>query len=175
MDDKRILVPKYLTPEVAAHACNRAFWATANLRRGAISGLENCHIVVLVPSMPDDSDTNFASWPNYAVEPHALYEHSQGAREEWRYRYDEIAQCKALQLWHGRNEGGATIMPHLLFSGDTPYWGGVKRDGIVVACSGYDEWIDRMIAGIVADLCIGLAYDAWMASEDRKQQVEFLT
>ena len=66
-------------------------------------------------------------------------------------------------------------MPHLLFLGDTPYWGGVKREGIVVACSGVQPHFDRMIAGMVADGLIAMAYELWMTSEDKQEGASFLS
>ena len=84
-------------------------------------------------------------------------------------------RCKAVQLWTGCNDGRAGVVPHLLFPGYTPYWGGVKRDGIVVACSGVQPWFDRMISGIVADTIIALAHDAYENDEERKSGVDFLS
>lgn len=107
-------------------------------------------------------------------EPMTVYEGGHGDPEEWNHNYTAIARNKAALLWRG-HDGRTDAMPHLLCVGDTPYWGGVYRDGIVVACSGVQPWFDRMIAGIVADLCIGLAYDAWMVSEVRKDGHAFLT
>jgi hypothetical protein len=121
------------------------------------------HVVILVPKML----VGVGNYPDYPILPHLLAEQSWGDKKEWSYDYAEIAQCKALQLWHGRNDGGTDIKPHLLFSNDTPFWGGVKRDGIVVACSGVQPYFDRMIAGMTADVCIAYAYHAWMLSKDK--------
>ena len=66
-------------------------------------------------------------------------------------------------------------MPHLLFTGETPYWGGVKRRGIVVTCSGVQPWFDKMVSGMIADAMVALAYDAWMNSQIINGQVDFLT
>jgi len=72
----------------------------------------------------------------------------------------------ALQLWHGRNDDRTDRIPHLLFPGDTPCWGGVKRHGIVVTCSGFQPHFGKMFSGMVADMCIGLSYNAWDQTKD---------
>src|SRR3989338_7336273 len=69
---------------------------------------------------------------------------------------------KELQLWHDRNDDRSEIIPHLLFPGDAPFWGGAKRRGIVVACSGIQPWLDKLVSGMVADLIVAIAYNAWM-------------
>ena len=143
-----------------------------------------CHIIVMVPEMQatlkDENVRNSGgmiyNYPDYPINPIILYERSFGdQKNEWTADYRNIAQCKALQLWHGRNDGRTDIMPHLLYSGDCPFWGGVKRDGIVVACSGVEPYFDRMIAGMVADLCIAGAYHAWIQSADKKEDRDTLS
>ena len=167
------LVPKFLTQEIA-YAAIAAI--TEAFKKDVALGLGSGYsIVVLVPSMVCSNEEGSAiEWPDYKVEAHslAIVNHSPIT---WVYPLVEIAQCKALQLWHGRNDGRTDIMPHLLFPGDAPFWGGVKRDGIVVVCSGLEPHYDRMIAGMVADMCIARAYDAWMQSEDKKKDVALLT
>ena len=157
------LQPKFLTLEIANLAVSLA--VNTVFDGAVISSLINrkmCHVIVLAPAMEE------GVWPNCTVKPFALCERSFGQAYMWPYPFDRIARCKALQLWYGRNDGGTDCQPHLLFPGDTPFWGGVKRQGIVVACSGIQPHFDRMIAGMVADLCIGMAYDAWMTSADLK-------
>lgn len=120
------------------------------------------HIVVLGPMKWRD-----ASHEGYFLRPRVMAEHSQGEPTAWKYPYGKIALSKAYQLWDDRNDGGTDILPHLLYKDDTPFWGGVKRSGIVVACSGVQPHFDRMIASMVADACIGLAYDHWERSSDK--------
>ena len=124
--------------------------------------------------MPDERAEDYPSYPNLPLKPHVFYEHSFG-KEEWTHKFDDIARCKALQLWHERNDDRTDCRPLLLFPGDTPFWGGVKRHGIVVACSGVQPWFDKMISGMVADMIDAYAYNEWMESEDRKNAVDFLT
>lgn len=158
---EKMVTPYFLTDAIAKEAVSyvldliKCFHDLGKIRR------QMCHIVILVPSMKDDKKSDYSDYPDYPIKPHILLEHSIGDPQQWPHKFDSIARCKALQLWHGRNEGCTDCMPHLLFPGDTPYWGGVKRDGIVVACSGFQPHFDRMFAGIVADLCIGIAYNVW--------------
>lgn len=157
----KLLLPKFLTSEVAEKAIYAAINAfeeltPINLERPQL------HVTVLVPAMID----NDSDWPNLQVEPVEIASVDSGDKEKWPYDFANIARCKALQIWQDRSDG-TNITPHLLFPGDTPFSGGVKREGIVVACSGLDECMDKMIAGMTADICIALAHDAWMKSGDK--------
>lgn len=173
-----MVTPKFLTKELAALAVESVMKAVmdrhVNERVNLMLKRQSCHIVILVPSMKDDRQADYPDWPNYHIEPSCLYEYSEGRKDQWSAKYDDIARCKALQLWHDRNDDRTDIMPHLLFPGDTPFWGGVKRHGIVVTCSGVQPYFDKMISGMVADMLIGLAYHAWMMSNDKAEDVDFL-
>ena len=201
MTDK-IVLPKFLTPDVAAFAiksvlhgiqgsCISPFVNAAirsvPLRRRVCDickcSVIMCHTVVLVPTMKDERAEDYPSWPTYQLHAQLLHEHSEhksckagsnSSDNVWPYKFDDIARCKSLQLWHDRNYGGTDIVPHLLFPGDTPFWGGVKRNGIVVATSGVQPYFDKMISGMVADMCVALAYHAWLKSDDKKNDVNFL-
>jgi len=155
-------VPKFLNVNVAIIAVSQVLKAT--FFDPSFPYLKRCegHIVVLVPEITDKG-----------VRPFVLYEHSIG--ENWPHQFDKIAMSKAFQLWEDRNDGGTDIKPHLLYTGDAPYWGGVKREGIVVACSGVQPYYDRMIAGMIADMCVALSYDAWEQSLDKKEDVDSLS
>ncbi len=165
---KRI-TPKFLTAEVGRMAVNTVIDAVVFGHELGITELDSvsdlmkrkaCHVIILGPDIMDDGPA-YPTYPVYPNNAHVIYEDSFGRKEEWTAKYDEIARCKALQLWNDRNFGGMGGAAHLLFSGDTYFWGGVKREGIVVACSGVQPWFDRMIAGMIADLCIGIARDAF--------------
>ncbi|KND48888.1 MAG: hypothetical protein AB200_00475 [Parcubacteria bacterium C7867-005] len=158
--------PKFLTKEIAEEAVRSALLVLNSLTL-AKPKRPQLHIIVIVQARSMDDSVRLHS--------HVLLEHSTCPTEEFEYPFHEIAESKAWQLWEGRSNGGTDILPHLLFPGDSPYWGGVSRDAIVVACSGIEPWLDRMIAGIVADTMIALAYDAWMTSEDKKEGVNHLT
>lgn len=156
--------PFFLTKEVAEKAINTAVataWSSLPIKRKML------HVVVLGPKLILTEDR---TWPNYQIEPHCIAQVSFGKDEKWPHPFDEIAQCKTLQLWQGRNAGGTYVMPHLLFHNDTPFWGGVWRDGLAVGCSGDQPHIDRAIAGMTADICIALAYEAytkWIADNPK--------
>ena len=163
---------QFLTPGIAQRACLCIEGLVKNggpvfrfLKR------QHLHVVVLVPTMLIDESKPYPQKHTQGVE--VLYEHSLGDRDEWEHPYDEIAQCKALQLWEGRNNGSQCVQPHLLFSGDTPYHGGVYRHGFVVACSGQFERHDTMIAGMVSDMCVSLAAEAY-ERRDRTTEKEFI-
>lgn len=160
----KLITPKYLTKKIAEEAIDTALITVAGesspLKRCFNSLFLQCCIVVLVPGMEDHRIEDFPNWPNYPIHAVSLCERSIG-QSIWKHPYDTIAKCKALQLWTDRNDGGTGPTPHLLFSGDTPYWGGVKREGIVVACSGFHPWLDKMISSIVVDVMTGLAHDAY--------------
>jgi len=161
---EEMLTPKFLTEQVAKKAVHHVLSVIQSLD-GVLNRMM-CHIVILVPSMKDDRQRNYPDWPNYQIEPCAIYEYSFGNMSNWPHRFDSIARCKALQLWHDRNDDRTDCMPHLLFPGDTPYWGGVKRHGIVVACSGFQPHFDKMFSGMIADMCIGLSYNGWTDLKD---------
>ena len=172
MPETKLLLPKFLTQGMAKEVMLQVAQIVTNTHP-LCSDLKRAmfHIVVLVPGVVLEA----GKYPNNPVQPHLLAEHSQGDKKLWSHDYADIARCKALQLWHDRNDGGAAIKPHLLFPGETPFWGGVKRDGIVVACSGVQPWFDRMIAGMVADICIAYAMQRYEISKDKEEGVDFLT
>ena len=158
---EKMLTPAFLTKIIAVEAVNHVLEVVNKFHDMGLLKRAMCHIVVLVPSMKDDKDTDYSGYPNYPIEPKLLYEASLDNPANWPHKFDSIARCKALQLWHDRNDDRTDCMPHLLFPGDTHYWGGVKRHGIVVACSGFQPYFDKMFSGMVADMCIGLAYNEW--------------
>lgn len=174
---KNLVTPKYITKEIAEVAVQVGL--NAVMERGTdlqrLLKRNQCHIVVLVPAMEDARVANYPDWPNYPVQPYALYQRSIGKDEGWEHPYAEIAMCKALQLWTDRNDDRTMPIPHLLFPGDTPFWGGVKRRGIVVTCSGVQPWFDKMISGIIADIIVGLAHNAYENDEERKAGLDFLS
>lgn len=174
---QQLLTPKYLTKEIAKQAVDLAFEAVfghhspvrPRLRR------DHCHVVVLVPAMDDAREADYPDYPNYPLQPVVLYEDGLGEKEKWDKEFDNIARCKALQLWTDRNDDRTSPIPHLLFPGDTPYWGGVKRRGIVVTCSGLQPYFDKLVSGLVADIIVALAHDAYENDEEVKQGVDFVS
>jgi hypothetical protein len=164
----QMITPKFLTPAMAQVAVEAALAALYNgpLRDVLQPHREQLHIVVLVPGIVDNGHDN-SEWPVNYQQPVALYQHTLGNPEEFPYPFVDIVKCKSVQLWYDRNDDRTDIIPHLLFEGDTPFWGGVKRRGIVVACSGVKPWIDKMISGMVADMLVAMAHSAWENSPDK--------
>ncbi len=172
-----IVIPKFLTEDLAEKVTNMVLNTTIFDRDHTddFKRLPFGHLVIIVPSMEDDRATNYEKWPNYEMFPRVLYEHSVGDQNKWERDFKSIAQCKALQLWHGRNGGGQTDSnAHLLFPGDTPYWGGVYRHGLCVAFSGQRPWFDQMISGMVADGLKAFAREALESSDDKEKGRDFL-
>ena len=171
-------LPKFLTEKMAEEAIKMVWWMV--LDQTSIhfkTKSKACHVVVLVPEQENpDGPNQVGRYPNYSVRPYTLFEYSFGNKEsEWTANYDDIARSKAYKLWNGMNDGRTDIIPHLMYSGDCPFWGGVKRDGIVVACSGVEAHFDRMISGMIADMLIAGAYHAWMKSNDKKENLDYLS
>lgn len=157
MSNKRL--PKFLTPNIARRVMEKVIPFALNLPE---LKRKHFHVVIYVPS--EDGT------------PQRLFEKSIGDKDGWEHDYEKVAQSKAQQIWQGRNDSGATsVVPHLLRSGDAPFYGAVKRKKVVVACSGVQPWFDQMIAGMVADMCIAYAHDAWETSEDKQKGFDFLS
>lgn len=159
-------LPKFLTKEVAEIAVDTVMQAVFFGSLADKLNRPTCHVVIVVPTQGSANE----------IIPYVLYEKTHGEREGWgEHHFNHIATSKSFQLWYDRHDGGTCAVPHLLMPGDTPYWGGVKREGIVVACSGVQPYFDRMISGMVADACIALAADAyskWLART--KSTIDFL-
>jgi hypothetical protein len=170
-----LITPKYLTKEVAEKAVGIALGVAFSSPLTPLLKRLQCHIVVLVPAMEDARAANYPDWPNYPIRAFPLYQKSVGKKKDWPHPFDEIAMCKSLQLWTDRNDDRAMPIPHLLFPGDTPFWGGVKRRGFVVTCSGVQPWFDKMISGLVSDIMVALAHDAYENDEERKAGTDFLS
>jgi len=171
-------LPKYLTEGIAARA---VLEAVDEIFKGDyfVGGIGRdqfqASIVVLVPAVPDDRQSGYANWPVYPPQPFPLVQIDFGTKSEWKYGYGGIAQCKAQQRWYDRS-ADTYIMPHLLVSGETPYYGAVKMGEIVVACSSNTrERTDWNIAELCAIKCIEFARIAWEQSEERANlNLEFL-
>ena len=172
-----VLTPKFLTPEVAAQVATQVLNSTLFYKGplGEMIKRQAGHLVILVPSMEDAREADYPNWPNYPITPHVLHEQSVGEESEWAYPFKAIARCKALQLWQGRNDNGQTDSnAHLLFPNDTPYWGGVKRHGLVVGFSGVQPWFDQMIAGMTADMLKAVGRELFETSDGAAEERSFL-
>ncbi len=169
---EQLTTPRFLTPKLARDVVRMVL--TTDTMMSNI-GLQTGHLIILVPSMEIPETEHVLDFWKTHISPHILYEHSVGNKKQWSHEFDEIARSKALQLWQGRNSDGQTDSnAHLLFKNDTPYWGGVKRHGLVVAFSGVQPWFDQMIAGMIADGLKAFGRDAFETSEDKASGVSFL-
>jgi len=90
-----------------------------------------------------------------------LCEHSIGAPEQWDADYAGMARAKAKLCWrHGMDSHAIQASyPYLLQHGDTLLWGGVCRQGIVVAMSGFHPWYDDAFSCAIAACLAALARD----------------
>lgn len=174
------LTPKFLTTSLAQIAVESTLDCLydSQLNVTLKPHRAELHIVILVPGMADGRpEFHGPSWSNYyQLTAVSLYEYTLGDPNGFPYPFIEIARSKALQLWYDRNDDRTGIIPHLLFEGDAPFWGGVKRHGIVVACSGLKPWVDKLVSGMVADMLIAMTHAEWEASSDKTdKELCFLT
>lgn len=152
--------PLYLNEHVAERASEEVKKIIFSMHEKGTLKDTNCHVVILVPSKHFEEGKDIFS-QDYQIKPHILYQFSIGKVKEWKHDFRYIAKSKAFKLWENRDRDQSDCMPHLFFKGDTPFWGGVKRKGIVVACSGFKPYFDMMFSGIIADMCIALTYHSW--------------
>ena len=122
------------------------------LARPGVSGEGVLHLVVMDPRA-DPARTAF--------EDAILYEHAVGDPAAWGADYRGFARAKAALAWRLRCDTHVVqeLRPHLLRAGDTLLWGGVVRDGLVVAASGAHPWFDEAFAHAVAAFLIALAQE----------------
>lgn len=168
------ITPKFLPQEIAEQVISATVNCVFDSYNQYSSRIQRQHlcVIILVPKMKVDDSV--CIYPHYPIIPHELICKTFGDINIWEHSYSEIARCKAFQLWYDRATGGCENVPHLLFHNDTPFWGGVKREGIVVATSGLEPYFDRMISGMVADGCIAMARHWWETSPEKKEDKEFL-
>lgn len=136
-----------LTEEIAREAIEiiTPMLADKILGSEVAGGRQNLHIVVLKPGSDE-----------------ILYEESFGDdRSAWRHPYDEIARAKA-RICQRTGMVGRTLQkdaPWLYEPGDTRYVGGVIENGLVVAASGLQDYLDEMISWMVLSAIQGLCRD----------------
>jgi hypothetical protein len=104
------------------------------------------HLVVMDPAR-SPADSRF--------EEAVLFEVGFGEPPaKWDFDYAGAAREKARLSWiHGCDSHVVQNRPHRLQRGQSLLWGGVARDGIVVAASGavpeYDEALSAMLAALI--------------------------
>lgn len=76
-------------------------------------------------------------------------------RAEWDADYAGYARAKARLAWRTGRDSHVVraLSPHLLARDDTPLWGSVCMEGIVVGVSGAEPEFDEALSGAVA-LCL---------------------
>lgn len=81
-----------------------------------------------------------------------LTEYSFGDSSRWEHPYHLIARSKALVAMRAKADSITvqTHMPWKYREDETPYGGGVYRDGIVVGVSGVQWYFDQMFAEMIA-------------------------
>lgn len=147
---------KFMSEEVAKVATSYVLRAIDTQPLSNLIPNPTLSVLVLVPSSYDNPDDSYF-----------ILERNVG--NDWKSKYALSARHIAQQIWQGRQDGCHGVAPHLLFEkGDVFIGGGVKRDGIVVACYGVQPHFARMISGMIADTCIAIAYNnyvRWLEDE----------
>ena len=119
------------------------------------------HIVIIGPMMTISNNEFYPS--KHSIKPIVIYQESIGstAKVSWEFPFDEIAQCKALQIWQERNTPGhMSSQAHMLFEGDTPFWGAHREGMLVVGFSGIQSHYDQMICKITTATIVARAEEA---------------
>lgn len=115
------------------------------IRSELAGGRPNLHLVVLDPGTEN-----------------ILYEESFGEdKTKWKYPYDEIARSKA-RLCQRTGMVARNVQkdaPWLYEKGDTRYVGGVIKNGLAIAASGLQDYLDEMISWMVFSAIQGLCRD----------------
>lgn len=130
------------------------------LQRPGVSGERCLHLVVVDPLV------------KYGTRPFkdaVLYEHSVGDPSQWDADYRSFARGKAELAWKSGCDTHTLqeLHPHLLQIGDTLLWGGVCREGIIVAASGAHPWFDEAFANAVAGYLLAIAQERIRAAREQ--------
>lgn len=143
-----------LTPQLAGQAVDLAKYFFLDLGNRGFTNRDELHIVVMDPAA-------IYSDRNIGFEGAILYEESIGDPSIWEYDYKSIARAKACQAWKFGipNQIIVERMPYLLKGHDTRYFGSAVKDGIVVAASGVQLWMDQLISEVVASTCQAFCID----------------
>lgn len=122
------------------------------LQRPGVSGEQCLHIVIVDPIV------KYGSRP---FRDAILLEHSVGDPRQWDADYRSFARGKAELAWKSGCDTHVIqeVHPHMLQIGDTLLWGGVCRDGLIVAASGAHPWFDEAFANMVAGFLLAIAQE----------------
>lgn len=130
------------------------------LQRPGVSGERCLHLVIMDPL------SKYGSRP---FKQAILYEHSVGNPQEWDADYRSFARGKAELAWRAHCDTHVIqeMHPHMLQIGDTLLWGGVCRDGLIVAASGAHPWFDDAFANAVAGFMLAIAHERVRAAREK--------
>jgi hypothetical protein len=119
----------------------------ALLQYPGASGEQVLHIIVMDPTAAP------------ALDGVVLRERSIGDPQRWGADYRGYALAKARLSWREQRDSAVIVdqLPHRLRSHDTLLGGAIYRDGLVIAASGAEPWIDAACCGVLAELLVALA------------------
>jgi hypothetical protein len=153
--------PGVLDPSAAREAVAMALPSIERaLQRPGVSEERCLHIVVVDPLV------------KYGTRPFPdaiLLEHSIGDPREWAADYRSFARGKAELAWRSGCDTHVIqeVHPHMLRIGDTLLWGGVCRDGLIVAASGAHPWFDEAFANMVAGFLLAIAQERVRSAREK--------
>jgi hypothetical protein len=130
------------------------------LLRPGVSGEHCLHIVIVDPLV------KYGTGP---FKDAVLHEHSIGDPKQWDADYRSFALGKAELAWKSGCDTHVIqeVHPHMLQIGDTLLWGGVCRDGLIVAASGAHPWFDEAFANMVAGFLLAIAHERVRTARER--------
>lgn len=134
------------------------------LQRPGVSGERCLHIVILDP---------VGKYGTRPFKDAILHEQSIGDPKQWEADYRSFARGKAELAWKSACDTHLIqeVHPHMLQIGDSLLWGGVCRDGLIVAASGAHPWFDEAFANMVAGFLLALAQERVHAARERGETV----
>ncbi len=148
-----IVKPGLLDASAAREAVEMALPSIEKaLQRPGVSGERCLHLVIVDP---------LAKYGTRSFKEAILYEHSVGDPKQWDADYRSFARGKAELAWKSGCDTHVIqeVHPHMLQIGDTLLWGGVCRDGLIVAASGAHAWFDEAFANMVAGFLLAIAQE----------------
>jgi hypothetical protein len=130
------------------------------LQRPGVSGERCLHIVIVDP---------LAKYGTRPFKDAILHEQSIGDPRQWDADYRSFARGKAELAWKSGCDTHVIqeVHPHMLRIGDTLLWGGVCRDGLIVAASGAQPWFDEAFANMVAGFLLAIAQELVRRARER--------
>ena len=130
------------------------------LQRPGVSGEQCLHLVIVDP---------LAKYGATSFPAAILYEFSIGDPKQWGADYRSFARGKAELAWKSNCDTHMIqeVHPHMLRIGDTLLWGGVCRDGLIVAASGAHPWFDEAFANMVAGFLLAVAQERARAAREK--------